>query len=343
MRLFRRKIGFTLVELLVVIAIIGILIALLLPAVQAAREAARRSTCTNRLKQLALAFHNYHSTHNKLMAASYLPIQGNPTRCGATCCVPTGGGCRRYGPSPFLAILPFIEQQGAYERWDHYCPWRPGNNWNVMMGARIDTFVCPSDRRTLSYSQINYVWSIGPNLGWASDRVNSNGLFRWVEETPFTDVLDGLSNTIMLSEKLIFDDDTTLNSPQDILKAQPFPAGFPYRFPTQDRVNAYGYQAAVTNNGWTNQVTSNCWSIWPTGLAFFNQCAEPNWSYPEVQEYGCNLPLGPGIRPPRSRHPGGVNVALGDGSIRFIGNGVDHNTWMYLGARDDGQTFTMPP
>jgi prepilin-type N-terminal cleavage/methylation domain-containing protein/prepilin-type processing-associated H-X9-DG protein len=350
MRLFRRKIGFTLVELLVVIAIIGILIALLLPAVQAAREAARRSSCTNHIKQIALGLHNYMSAHNTLMAASY-PIWSIAARCrypsnpSQTCCFPST--CQRYGPSPFVDILPFIEQQSVFERWDFFCAWQPSDSNAALTNAsRIDTFVCPSDRRALNYAQGNYAFSIGPNLGWATtaDPRYSNGLFRWRQETTVADVLDGLSNTLMLSERLIGDEDNGKNSNTDRIPGEPLPSGFPYWFPTQAQVDAWGYQATVTNNGWAKQNSrGGCNEIWSSGLNFFNECVGPNWKYPEVQTYGCGLSVGEGIRSPRSRHPGGVNVALGDASVRFMGDGVDLLTWQYLGARADGQSFVMPP
>jgi len=153
MRLLRGKTGFTLVELLVVIAIIGILIALLLPAVQAAREAARRSSCTNHMKQLALAFHNYYDSKKAFPRVFYSSMGDNVT-CAGTCgCIPWLD-CPRRSPGPFVHILPYIEQQAVYSQWRWSCPFIHGwngeavaaNNYSPPGNARIDTFVCPSDR-----------------------------------------------------------------------------------------------------------------------------------------------------------------------------------------------------
>ena len=151
MKLFRRKIGFTLVELLVVIAIIGILIALLLPAVQAAREAARRSQCTNNLKQFALAFHGYHDIVKTLPAGMY-PQIGDQNYCNTTCGPNSCGytnNCPRWSTQIYVQVLPYMEQMGIYSQWRFSCGWRSGWNWDHVVGnraTRISTWRCPSDR-----------------------------------------------------------------------------------------------------------------------------------------------------------------------------------------------------
>jgi len=133
--MLRRRKGFTLVELLVVIAIIGILVALLLPAIQAAREAARRTECTNKLKQLGLALHNYHDTHNTLPYSS------------------TAANCWWGPPSAWYGrahtwneyILPFVEQQSLYEQIDFNLNMNQTTNWNLFHQQRFPWQECPSD------------------------------------------------------------------------------------------------------------------------------------------------------------------------------------------------------
>ncbi len=132
----RRAAAFTLVELLVVIAIIGILVSLLLPAVQAAREAARRMQCANNFKQVALALHNYHTAHRTFPAGSQV---------NANSCSPTAGNSRR-GFNWGTAILPFLEQNSVYDKMDATKATHEAPNWTIdAVGAVIPAYICPSD------------------------------------------------------------------------------------------------------------------------------------------------------------------------------------------------------
>jgi len=335
MRVFRRKTGFTLVELLVVIAIIGILIALLLPAVQAAREAARRAQCSNQLKQLALGFHNYHDTYNTFPRIHY-PIQG-----GAAECNPAGGGCgwgcRRQGTGMFVMILPYIEQQPIYDRWNLSCPSYPGVNRDLAWPARINSFVCPSDRVETRWACTDYGWSMGPSTAWDDNEAEGIGFFRWDHEVSFADITDGTSNTIMLGEKCVGDGDDGRNSTTDTVYDVPFPGGFPHTFPAAALVDAWGQAAALV---YSPQFSGNCSDItWSSNLLQINEIAPPNWKYPDVQ-VGCPRRANHGAHPPRGRHPGGVNVALGDGSVRFVSETIDLAAFQAAGGRNDGIPFT---
>jgi prepilin-type N-terminal cleavage/methylation domain-containing protein/prepilin-type processing-associated H-X9-DG protein len=363
MRWFRSKTGFTLVELLVVIAIIGILIALLLPAVQAAREAARRSTCSNHLKQLALAFHNYYSSRNVFPRLGY-QYNSTSTDCGFGCCIGdaasccTTGGRVRMGTGVFIHILPYIEQQAVYAQYKMGCGWHGGYNRALADRTKIDTFRCPSDRYETNLSPTNYGPSVGSNglLGGPPDWVNSpqarNGLFRCYEETKIDDISDGLTNTIMLAEKVIPTFDWNKHDVGNFVRGLSPPSNMPtstyWGAITQQMLDTMGKQAADVVANWPPPGTSyfpGCHSSnWISSLIMLNTVATPNWQFPNLYLWftGCP-PCGMGVFPPRSRHAGGVNVAMGDGSVRFVGNGVDLVTWQCMGARNDGQVITLPP
>lgn len=197
------KMGFTLVELLVVIAIIGVMVGLLLPAVQAAREAARRMSCSNNLKQIGLGIHNYHDTHQKFAPSSF-----NANKIGWT-----------------VHVLPFIEQQPLFEQFDMRLRYNQGTN-NVLGMTRVPTYICPSLKSPLS-SLGNGGESIGGvatfttsyygNLGPRGTNVTFNtaypfsavgvhggfagdGFFKQNAQTRFADILDGTSNTFAVGE-----------------------------------------------------------------------------------------------------------------------------------------------
>jgi prepilin-type N-terminal cleavage/methylation domain-containing protein len=173
--------GFTLVELLVVIAVIGILVALLLPAVQAARETARRSSCTNNLKQVALAFQNYHDTHKSF------PYGGDdgPTAC----CSADPGYYHNY--SWAYHIMPFLEQQNLYDQGTA--------NFNVLDTSIVAAYYCPSRRQVRLYkgdAKSDYAANGGRN-GTSND-----GIVETSTRAPitFSDILDGTSNTMLAAE-----------------------------------------------------------------------------------------------------------------------------------------------
>ncbi len=362
MRLFRSKSGFTLVELLVVIAIIGILIALLLPAVQAAREAARRSQCTNQLKQLALAFHNYHDSA-KTLSAGFYNGRTDSAAYGAQCGTSSGCGsggfdCPRWGTPLFIRMTPYFEQMALYSQYKMQCMWRNGVNWNLLSsaGARVSTMHCPSDP-VPTWAPNSYAFSLGPNGGWDWGKVN-NGMFQWRYETSFADVTDGLSNTVMLAERGTPSADGSASpqaAPQDDWYrsgSAPFnwDVSFPNNMPSgsvaglRAAVDGWGQQALA--GGFNHYPGNGCWSGWAT-CHHITQLAPPNWQYPNVASSDCDFFAGSGGNPvnvfaARSKHPGGVNVAMGDGSVRFVGQTVEYATWLAMGCRNDGIPFTMP-
>lgn len=308
----RPQSGFTLVELLVVIAIIGVLVGLLLPAVQAAREAARRMQCSNNLKQLGLALHNYHDTHNGLPAGEY--------HAGG------GQGARRH--SGFVGLLPFIEQQPLHDQiaannfmnvpWDgNFQPFR----------TNVPGFNCPSDTSNEqvggAIGKTNYMFCRGDSSWdhneWAGNGgrglrgmfTGQSGQYRGTKK--FSDVPDGLSNTIMMSERTkavpgtqVLDGGVVRNLGSNFRNSNPL----------ECYAQVVGGEYATTDLGrWAGH-------RWPDGAPAFT---------------GCTTVLGPntaactqggwdgedGIYEPMSRHSGGVHCVLGDGAVRFISESID--------------------
>ncbi|MBU0716915.1 MAG: DUF1559 domain-containing protein, partial [Planctomycetes bacterium] len=191
--------GFTLVELLVVIAIIGILVALLLPAVQAAREAARRMECSNNLKQIGLALHNYHSTHACFPAGTIIDYT-NTEHCGADC----------RGTSFYIPLLPFFEQAAVekhydYEQWNGWLG-QVSSNTTVLSGTRLYLYICPSQSKWESYTpRRDYFGVVGGKTlkahGWRGD-IFEDGVMYMNSFTKFLDITDGTSTTLAVGESV---------------------------------------------------------------------------------------------------------------------------------------------
>ena len=345
-KLVRRKApAFTLVELLVVIAIIGILVALLLPAVQAAREAARRMSCVNNMKQLALACHTYHDVHK------FFP----PGQMGAY--QPGGWGQPLNSPngalSPIYHMLPFIEQSplfdiinapvtngsevfaagGAFSFWGSYPPWQ----------VKIPTVLCPSDNTGWARSDgqlqfTNYCFSRGDKInnwvssnaadtGYDSPRGLFQGSFYWPNRDPYDPkayhangvslaaVTDGTSNTAAVSELVLYNGNQTsikgsycmnvagLNNSPIICMAFKGANGELYGCTPTDSHRHRGY-------GWAAGYPMH------TG---FNTVLPPN----SPMCSSAKGEWGMAVLAPQSNHPTGVNLALADGSVRFVTENID--------------------
>jgi prepilin-type N-terminal cleavage/methylation domain-containing protein/prepilin-type processing-associated H-X9-DG protein len=296
----RKRRGFTLVELLVVIAIIGILIALLLPAVQAAREAARRSQCTNNLKQLSLALHNYHDTCKSFPS----------------------GGHQETQLSWHVSILPQIEQGALYDLFEFTTGSYTQANKVVHARNRIDAFLCPSgvifmaqdsghtDKYTTHYYGNMGPKGINPVTGnpytgnmstlpggscpeGSHGGLSNQGVLRTNQNRLFRDISDGTSNTFLLGERS--------------WKEKNAPSGF-------ERYRAWARGATGTSGG--------CWI-----------CGAKNVAHPlntHVTNKFNDIPFG-------SDHPGGCNFSKCDGSVTFVSETVDFNVLLSTASRDGNE------
>ncbi len=328
--------GFTLVELLVVIAIIGILIALLLPAVQAAREAVRRAQCTNNLKQLGLAMHNYHDVY-VMFPRNYRQVGPNAWEA----------------ISAHYALLPYVEQKPLYDQGQaNIANW--GWIYNNLMNTPLAAFRCPSSlpapaRGTHPHGWdgpgCNYAWSTGSSVYtvWAGNAFN--GFIAYQADRRMADVRDGLSNTLAASEILSGSGQTGSSGvfPFDIFYAGdgPINAVVNKDFPTQAELDAIGNAARNSPQGFKSN-NGTMWAWYAAAQSTLTTAAPPNWRWPSAGGNCCPggaHDWGLGIIPPRSLHPGGVNAALGDASVRFISETVDLVTFQRLGHRADGQVL----
>jgi len=323
--------GFTLIELLVVIAIIAILIGLLLPAVQKVREAAARMSCSNNLKQLGIAAHSFHDVNNNrlppaIMMRNYSDFPYSD----------------EIGPNWAVMILPNIEQDNLYRQVQNAITVWQGttgtidNSWKNIRGAVIKTFLCPSDgnnqnlcTRNLgnvtNWGRGNYAANCGPHYNYRN-RLNggssSGGPWGYAGAGPFTvttfanpskfsmgiaQIPDGSSNTVMFGEVLSGADAAD-------------PRG----------VWAFGLAGSSTI---VSHADGDCRVPNDPGGCSDDIRDAPNLPAQNLGNWtSCNSNQATA----RSRHSGGVNTAMADGSVRFITNSVSQQTWWLLNAANDG-------
>jgi prepilin-type N-terminal cleavage/methylation domain-containing protein/prepilin-type processing-associated H-X9-DG protein len=316
---FQRRPGFTLIELLVVIAIISVLIALLLPAEQAAREAARRAQCVNNLKQIGVALHNYHESRNALPAAEMVYL----------------GQVQGTSFSGLTQILPYLEQSVLFNALNFSLPDTDPSN-NTVLLTRVNSFICPSDPYNPSPTmggQTSYVADMGSGIVWQSSMFAPNiglpmpnGVFYGNSATTFAAITDGLSNTGFFSERLVGDASAGIITPiSDVF----YVPGAPL---TPD--DAMAQCQAVNIYDPANQTVTTEGIPWVDGQHITLHVTPPN-----TRSCGFYSVLR-AVMPPSSNHPGGVNLLLGDGSVRFAKDSINLSTWRALGTRAGGEIIS---
>jgi prepilin-type N-terminal cleavage/methylation domain-containing protein/prepilin-type processing-associated H-X9-DG protein len=311
----RRLAGFTLIELLVVIAIIGLLMALLLPAVQKVREAANKMVCQNNLKQWGIALHNYHNDYE-----SFPPAYEKKVMPGYES-VPA----KFYRWSALAQVLPYVEQQNIRNIIDTSIPLYDASGSTVYpknqpgVAALIKLMVCPSDRFGRvdpRYGPCSYVTCVGSGAN-GGNRAEADGVFFVDRHIRIGEIYDGTSHTALLSESLLGPGGPDVTDP--------------------NLVDRQLYYAKLSSGPITDGAAA--------GASVFKADRCAIWADGESTVYDHYYPPNPkGIwdvmasggyswRAARSRHPAGVNVLLGDGHVTSVPNDIDLTIWRGLSTR----------
>jgi len=311
----RRRRGFTLIELLVVIAIIGILVALLLPAVQQAREAARRTQCKNNLKQIGLAIHNYIDAHGTMP----LCLSGMPKAL-----------------SVHAYLLPYFDQSNLYHTIDFNSAWNSATN-AAAAATKVTSFLCPSD----SYQMVPAGWAANsyranqgsgilfsqPSTVVGNVNYNMpmpNGVFIPGFSLPIAEVRDGTSNTAAFSEHPVGDFNQSISSPTDTFRPGIYPN-------TADEL--VQICRSMDPSDLSKQGVSNVGAPW---LQAYHSTTQ-YFHVDGPNQRSCMFPPGRVATTAASYHTGGVHVLMLDGAVRFVNDNINLATWRSMGTRALGE------
>jgi prepilin-type N-terminal cleavage/methylation domain-containing protein/prepilin-type processing-associated H-X9-DG protein len=339
--MIRRRTGFTLIELLVVIAIIAILIGLLLPAVQKIRAAANRAKCSNNLKQLGLAAHNFESTYQTLPPAEWTNA---------------GGGSR---PSLLTVILAYVEQDNKFNQFNFAFDVAAVEN-AAARRQDVPIYKCPAETSSAFFTdggeqvgRTNYFGSIGAIADCgrftAGDPMGGPFMVQMTTGTgvtpqglPIAALLDGTSNTALFSEVMRSQtaNTATVDWTTNVVSGDISVAPGLY-----DGRNVSGCTGgSVTKN--INYVGLQYYRGGINHQSLYNHTLPPNWntkqSTPAAQKYTCgDASFRRAHIAASSYHSGGVNVGLADGSVRFVRDSIDFNVWRAVGSRAGGEVASL--
>jgi prepilin-type N-terminal cleavage/methylation domain-containing protein len=347
--------GFTLVELLVVIAIIGVLVALLLPAVQAAREAARRSSCTNNMKQIALAQHNYSDTHGVFANGSGWAPQPPD---------------RHQDWSEKVMLLPYLEQKPIFDNSNlvnggaPYDPWGwQGNNNIQTQSVRLPVFNCPSNSTQHQGGRANFTYAVNmgtshapPHAAGTQFRLGGvgqvNGMIAYYDyggciagcgnndpPVKFASVTDGTSNTAFYSEFVVSDLSKRNPADRSHQKYQVYNHWATGNNTAEVRQNCLSQGANFDDGRWRMRGAGWAWGFMGTGNAYAHNMLPKERSC-HVWDGGHDW-YGRNLMAAGSEHPAGVNVALGDGSVRLVNENIQPEVWWALGTRNGGEAVQL--
>jgi prepilin-type N-terminal cleavage/methylation domain-containing protein/prepilin-type processing-associated H-X9-DG protein len=326
--------GFTIIELLVAIAIIGVLVALLMPAIQAARESARRAQCSNQLRQLALAMQNYHAAHRTLPSGSYC-IAGS-AHCGSLY------GCHNW----FTSLLPFTEESALAARLNTKRRTYQEPNMSTILGRVLPSLKCPSDPAEALQGHHRFADSGCPPgviiAGPFSRAIRSMGMWYVPSGGP---VAPGGSGTCMVPKS------ESLNNLNCVSRNQGYAGnGAPGMF--SSGWIGYNFKQCTDGLSKTLLIGEALPDYQKDFMLFNSHYIVATTNLPPNQIFATNCQPQPtdwvlnschfwalGYN---SHHPGGVNVAMADGSAHFIAETVDYHVWVYLGHRADGQPVVVP-
>mgnify|MGYP001171560103 CR=1 FL=1 len=339
------KRGFTLIELLVVIAIIAILVALLLPAVQQVREAARKSQCQDHLHNLGVALHDYE--------ASFKTFPGSPQSCPYHAAATSATSHCWAGFSGFAMLLPYIEQKPAYDQLDFNLTWDDTVNRPIVYNTLIDVYFCPSDPVSGTKTQTNsagtsYGLCAGPVADW--DTVNPPGLVSLRSSTKMASITDGTSNTIGCSEIAMGSnqgkrDFTARNSAAGDLTSTTSGTARIFKATSAEAAAINTYFTACKNALGTAAVNGDdddAGRFWATGRVqwgpWFNTLVPPNAG--AICDNDTSV-TDLRIKTASSYHPGGVQVMLMDAKVTFASENIDQLVWIGAGSTNQGETTSI--
>jgi prepilin-type N-terminal cleavage/methylation domain-containing protein/prepilin-type processing-associated H-X9-DG protein len=326
--------AFTLIELLVVIAIIAVLLGLLVPAIQKVRETAARVQCTNNLKQIALAAHNYHNAAKKF---------------------PPGIATAPSQASVLVLLLPYVEQATLYQQFD-----MRQDVYNAPANAparmqQVALFLCPSDRSTGAkpddfpppgqppaiVGKANYFGNMGTHGLWqenvptAPKDPRTWGIFAFESRTRLECITDGASNTALFAEVK-----RGAAPSDDATDVAVLPPGSWDQGNAGTNPNNLTPPAGCANPPSTYNFTGLQYYRSHLITTMYTHTVPPNYAGPDCMRNPSALPPMPwqqGHLAARSYHPGGVNVALADGSVRFVSDTISLTTWKAVGTRSGGE------